>query len=680
MTRAVAWSLAVLTMLLVVADTVVIARSTSWWSTDTIGLHGWPLIDLASVGSAILGALIVAAHGRHPTGWLLLLIGVATAISLVTEAYSIWVLDEGGPGSTIAAQRAGWVAVMFGGPLSISALGIIFLTIPTGTLLSRRWRPVAGALVLGYALSLIGLMMTSPADVVDRAGASDGVSVGDVVGGIGILTTSFALVASVVSMVVRLRRSEGVARQQLRWVVSAAVFVVITLVAVLIGQALVSDGRQSALTSIPLFLSYLVLVVSIGVSMLRFRLYDLDVIISRAVALGCATAFVTATYIALVVVVGDRAGDTVESFWVSWGVMVVVSLAFQPLRRWVVRLADRLAYGPRAQPYEALADFSRRAGISPSPDELLPAVAEASGLASSALESQALIELPDGSTRSAPWVDRTAASRRQVRGEWTEIPVADPGGEVGTIRLLLPASRGLRPHERRLLQDIAEQAGVAFRNIGLEAALAAHVRQLDEQTVELAASRARLIEASDAERLRLEAAIAREVLTRLRDLRAELAGASPDAVSTEQIDGYVADATLTLETLRDLTKGIHPTLLTRGGLASALESYMARSATGTALVVEPAVASTRWPDRVEAAAYFCCTQMVTFGPPRAVTLRRAADGRGLEVCFTGTAPDGPVLQSMIDRVEALGGHLEQEGDELLVRLPRVPELSAVGSG
>ena len=675
MTRAIAWSLALVSALGVIADTLLVSAYGSLLSTHTMGIHGWPFVDLAGLGCSVLGAVIVMTYPRHLIGWLLTIVGVTTSLSLVLESYSHWVIDEGGPGSTSAGQLAACFALGLGGPFALSVLGVIFLTVPDGELVSRRWRPVAWAACLGYALSLAGLLITPPAQIVSKADATSGISPGELLSSIGILLTAAALVIGVVSMVVRLRRSQGEARQQLRWVVSAAAFVATALTAILLDQSLSSDGSQSPVTSIPLYVSYVALIASIAISVLRFRLYDLDIIISRAVALACATAFVTAAYVVAVVAVGDRLDGEAESFGLSLAITAVVSLAFQPLRRWVVRLADRLAYGRRAQPYDALAEFSRRAGESPAPHELLPAVAEAAGLASSALESTVRLDLPDGAHRSASWTPRAAG--RGSPGDWFEIPVADRAGEVGTIRVQLPATRNLRRHEERLLRDIAGQAAVAFRNVRLEVALGAHVQQLHQQTEELTASRGRLIRASDSERHRLELSISHEVLSRLRDLRDNLAGVSDGGPTPEQAAAFVTDATTALESLRDLTKGLHPTLFTRSGLASALTSYVGRSTGDTTLTVDPAVSAARWPDRVEAAAYFCCTHAVLYGGVSAMTLRVAPDADALEVELAGTDLDAATQQSMVDRVEALRGSYDDSSDRIVIRLPREPERSAV---
>jgi hypothetical protein len=306
MTRAIAWSLALISTLSVIGDTLVVSAYGSLWSTDTLGLHGWPFVDLAGLGCSVLGAVIVMTYRRHLIGWLLVVVGVSTSMSLLLESYSRWVIDEGGPGSTSAGQLAAGAALGLGGPFALSVLGVIFLTVPDGELVSRRWRPVAWASCLGYALSLAGLLITPPEQIVSKADTTAGMGAGELLSSIGILLTAAALLTAVASMVVRLRRSQGEARQQLRWVVTAAAFVAVALTAILLDQSLSDDGAQSPITSIPLYLSYVSLIGAIAISVLRFRLYDLDIIISRAVALACATAFVTAAYVVVVVAVGDR--------------------------------------------------------------------------------------------------------------------------------------------------------------------------------------------------------------------------------------------------------------------------------------------------------------------------------------------------------------------------------------
>ena len=220
--------------------------------------------------------------------------------------------------------------------------------------------------------------------------------------------------------------------------------------------------------------------------------------------------------------------------------------------------------------------------------------------------------------------------------------------------------------------DLAEQAAVAFRNARLQAELAARVAMLDESTAQIAASRLRLIEAGDAERRRLEGAISREVTPLLSSLAADL-GPAPQG-GRPATDALVDRATAALDALRELTRGIFPTILTRAGLGPALSAYVARLGRSGVLDVDASVAGRRFPARTEAAAYFCCT------PGRDGRRRARVTGRGRRTPrrsrSPGRRPAPTDLAAVEDRVEALGGTLELADDaarpgdvRLLVRLP-----------
>ena len=197
-------------------------------------------------------------------------------------------------------------------------------------------------------------------------------------------------------------------------------------------------------------------------------------------------------------------------FWLSLLATAVVAVAFQPLRRRINRLANRLAYGSRAQPYEELADFSRRLVDTPSADTLLPAVAAAAGEALAARGAAATLSVPGVGTMSGVWgetgLDGTVAHSATVRSD---------DAAIGSIEVAIPQGRQLRASDERLLRALADQAAVAFRNCAMETQLAGHVADLDRTTQELAESRARIIEADDAVRRTLEQAISRDVLPRL---------------------------------------------------------------------------------------------------------------------------------------------------------------------
>jgi hypothetical protein len=515
----VAWSLFAVTVILVFLDVVVAAQAVSLASQTSVVVHGFPLIHGACMGSALMGALIVSTYPRHPIGWLLALVGVFASVSLVTESYAYWVQEAEGPDTRALGGVAAWLSQLFGGQVVIALLGLMFLLAPNGHLVSRRWRYAVLVPALGELLILSVILTVDPAEF-DLVGSEDRLGpVRHALLGIGFTLISLGLVLGMVSMIRRLRGSSGEERQQLRIIALSAGLIAVGLVILLVGQD-ANGGQQSWFSALPLAAAFFLLPILFAVAALRYRLYDLDVIVNRTVLVATGAAFAAVGYTTLVVVASRLVQGRTPGFWVSLLAIVVVALAFQPLRRVVVRFADRVAYGSRAQPYEALADFTRRLGQAPDPDHLLPAVAEAAASAVSARGAQATLDVPGGAPVTGTW------------GWWEPdlapedadvVAVRTEGRELGRILVSLPRGRRLSPTDRHLLEALAGQTALAFRNSSLAGALADRVAELDRTTTRLAASRRRLIAADDAARRALEDAIARQVLPMLRSLPAGIA-------------------------------------------------------------------------------------------------------------------------------------------------------------
>jgi hypothetical protein len=660
----IAWALAAASLTFVIADTAIVAGSIGLFSPRSLGIHGWPLVDLAAVGCAVLGAVIVGADRRQPIGWLLSLTGVVTCFSMVTESYTRWALHEDGPGPARLAELVGWLSALSGGAFALGGLAITFLLVPDGRLMARGWRWVAALAVLGYLSFAAGVVRVGPHDMSTRENnsAADDV-VASVLFGVGILCVLAALLASVTCLGIRLHRAHGQERRQIRIVALGAAAVGLSLVVLLVTEA-TNGGRQSVWSSFVLYVSYAFLLLCVALAVLRYRLYDVELFISRGFVVAVAAAFAAVGYIGLVVGLGRAAGERSGGFWASLVAMTAVALAFQPLRRAVVRLADRLAYGPRAAPYDALASFSRRIGRSPAPGDVLPAIAAAAGQAVAADRALVRLTVEAGEDLVEVWPPGADAPD-EAAGR--VVPVADALGALGSISLDVPVGRDVRAFEQRMVEDIADQAAVAFRNVRLQVELAAQVARLDERTRDLDASRRRIILAADTERRRLEAALAREVLPAMNTLRAELVHA-PEGVDESTVAGYVEAATVALEALRELTRGIYPTLLTRSGLSAALTAFADRRGVAEPLSIDPEVRASRYAERVEAAAYFCCLEALVREPAPSRVSVTVVENR-LVVTIEGARVDGLDRLGMSDRVEAAGGQLVETGDLLTIRLP-----------
>jgi signal transduction histidine kinase len=222
---------------------------------------------------------------------------------------------------------------------------------------------------------------------------------------------------------------------------------------------------------------------------------------------------------------------------------------------------------------------------------------------------------------------------------------------------------------------------MAFRNTVLASQLAARVDELDRTTRQLAESRVRLVEADDAARRGLEAAIGRDLLPLVADLPARIAGVRSTVAaggSASGIDALVADTNTALGSLRDLSRGVFPSQLARAGLEPALRSMLARTAGAATLTID-GVAGRRFSSRVEAALYFCCQEAARSGE-NVSSLVLGADGEDVRLRIAGIAPQGLDLPGITDRIGAAGGSLTVEGDVLLVTVPASPAVAEAALG
>src|SRR5262249_54308613 len=252
------------------------------------------------------------------------------------------------PGSLPGGQPIGWLSdwVQIA---EFPAVAFVFLLFPTGRLLSRRWLPaawyVAAALTL-VAAYLVNLANHSWSHPLSPSAYMDTVTINPAVIVITVLIVA-ALVISVVAVLTRFVRSAGEERLQLKWFATAGVFAVAMFIGTNLGGTQTLEAVLNVLSSV----AFLSLWVAITVAVLKYRLYDIDIVISKAVLYGSLAAFVTAAYIGLVAGLGALAGGRDRPI-VTALAAAVVAVAFQPVRLWAARLANRVVYGRRATPYQ----------------------------------------------------------------------------------------------------------------------------------------------------------------------------------------------------------------------------------------------------------------------------------------------------------------------------------------
>ena len=639
------------------------------FSNDVIVENAFPIATIGAIAGAAVGAVIVSRYPRNVIGWLFCVGQLGSALSQAAAAYvsttPIGDLEPGG--EQFLAESIRLIAQTFNAYYTMAFISLIFLLVPDGRLPSRRWR-LAPFVPVAAVVMQVGVYLSLPSAAFEP-GAQIEFNVAQVffaVTAAAALALGIALGA--IAIWLRLRRAEGVLRQQLLWLAAAAAAVTGTYLLAFVAQLLLTQAPWYLI--IPWYLSYVFVSVAVGVAIMKYRLYDIDVILSRAIVLGVLAVFVTVGYIGVVVAIGSAvtalgsSGSTV--YWPSLVATALVAAAFQPVRRHVLRLADQFVYGNRAAPYEALASLSRRLADSPSPEDLPARVAEATGRAIGA--SRIVVELgaPGSGLLTAVWP--SGAPRDSVGPTaGLELPVLDVGEQVGTITVLLPPGRDLRPFERELLDDVAAQAGVAFRNALLEAELAARVEQTEIQSDELAASRQRLVGVEDEARERLAGSISREVIPHLAVVESALDDRD-DGVPVPPaglLDRLIAQTELALENLRTVCRGVFPALLERRGMVPALSAQL--DATRSPAQLEVAESAERRLDRAaEAAGYLFCIEAAPTDRPSVIAL--SVDNDTLSVAVTAQSvwddPTASNWQHARDRVAALGGEVgvERDGD------------------
>jgi hypothetical protein len=312
---------------------------------------------LGAVSTATVGAVLASRRPAHPVGWLLLALGLSLSVAGVALAYTNYGVARAG-----TAPAAALVGLYLPAAIvtAIACNGFVLLLTPTGVLPSPRWRWWAGVTAATpVALLLVVTLLPRPDDRLAQAFSSpldlqalDGALL--VAYQVAFAIVISALVVAAASLVVRFRRARGIERLQLRWVVLATVLVALLTVVNLAALAL----GAYALAPLVGGLNPPILSAAIGAAILRYRLYDLDRIISRALAYGLLTVLLGGGYAGVVLGLGQLLGR--DSSLVVAGATLAVAALFQPARRRIQRQVDRRFNRRRYDAARTIAAFSAR--------------------------------------------------------------------------------------------------------------------------------------------------------------------------------------------------------------------------------------------------------------------------------------------------------------------------------
>jgi signal transduction histidine kinase len=629
----------------------------------------------------VMGYVLATRRPENTVGWLMLGMGTYLGISATVSSTGWYLFHTGREHAglvLLAIDSPGWI------PVVVLPVTFLLLLFPDGHLPSLRWRWFAWALGIGLVVIYLAILidpetfLESPvADLPNPIGIESLGPVLDATQAL-ILVIPLGVLGSLAGLVVRFRRSKGTERLQLRWLLTAGAFVAIFysgLILASIGGGWGTGDEPGWLLVLQAaaVMSFALIPIAIGVSVLRYRLFELDLVINKAVVFGALGVFITAVYLAIVVGVGTLVGGRTSPV-LSAAAAAVVALAFQPLRRRAQHVADRLVYGKRATPYEVLSEFSERVGQTYANEELLPRMARALGEGAGAARADVWVRVGEELRPEATWPQEAEAfSPRAVSGaEHGEVsgssmfePVRHQGDLLGALSIEKRPGESMTATEEKLVRDLAGQAGLVMRNVGL-------TEELLDTIEQLRTSRQRLVAAQDEERRRLERNLhdgAQQQLVALtvklglleRLVERDPAQARPIAAELQE------NATAALEELRDLARGIYPPLLADKGLVAALESQARKSVVPVTIEADGVG---RYAREAEAAVYFSCLEALQnvakyASASRATVTLSDGDGRlRFEVSDDGVGFDpagsshGTGLQGIADRLAALDGKIE----------------------
>jgi hypothetical protein len=352
---------------------------------------------VAAVSAVTVGAVLAGRRPRHPVGWLLLGLGLSLSLQAFTFSYTRYGLVAL-PGALVAADYLAGLnnglAIMW-----LSCAGFVLLLTPTGSLPSPRWRWWARIAGAAAAVWLVGSVIDPAPLYPEYPDVGNPLAVPALFGPLRALPAAavvvlVALIVGAVSLVLRFRRARGVERQQLRWLTWGATLAAAALLVAM--AALAAEDSGSTLLSLALGVCAALLPLATGAAILRYRLYDLDRIISRTLAYGLLTVLLGGGYAAVVLGLGQLLGQ--DSSLVVAAATLAVAAVFQPARRRIQQAVDRRFNRRRLDAARVIQAFSTR----------LRDQVDLDGLTAELLE---VVDQTMQPTRASLWLRRRAASR-----------------------------------------------------------------------------------------------------------------------------------------------------------------------------------------------------------------------------------------------------------------------------
>ena len=632
------------------------------------GLGGVSFLILALTFASV-GAIVASRVPENRIGWIFLLTGLANSLQLFSWQYA----DVGLHAiHRLPGARGVVVFNTVIGEATAGLLGLSLLLFPDGRLPSRRWRPALASLVVGMVFFVLagtlrpGRYAEPFAEVSNPLGLPGARGVMNAVDLAGWLLVVVGVGLGAAAMIVRLRHARGLERQQLKLVLAVGSIAAAAAALVLATWFIWPAGHlQARIAVVGVCFASVPLVA--GVAILRYRLYEIDVVVNRTLVYFAVTVILAAAFAATVVLLGTALGR--GSVWATSAATLVVAVAFRPSRARVQDAVDRRFNRARFDALRRMDVFLEdlRAGRA-APEEV-------EGVLRNVLSDprlRLLFFLPE----SELYVDARGMAVVDLPNDGRDrIPVERAGQRLGMVL-----------HDRASEED-PTMLGRVVQAGGLAIEIARLRVELRRQLAEVRASRARIVAAGNDERRRIERDLHDGAQQRLvsiglalRHAQHELGSESPRRVS-QTLDSAVAELAVAVNELRELARGLPPSQLDLG-LAPAFHELARRAP----IPVEVEAPGERFGQDVEAAAYFIACEGLTNAVKHAhatkILVSAGRQGRQLVVSIVDDGIGGAIvgqgsgLRGLSDRIAALGGTLRIEsvpgtGTTLTAELPCV---------
>jgi len=361
--RAISWVVFPVVVVLTLGQIYLSVLNRAVGAPGAAGVVVSTLPDLVALGLLALGLLVAYRRPANPVGWIIAGTVVTAGVTDFAESYAVYTLYTN-PGSLPSGETMAWLSNWIFIPVLFAAPAMLFLLFPNGKLVSRRWRPVFWIVILttcaAMTTSIFQPVLNDPPfeGVVNPLGFAPPQALLAPLSYIGWPGMAASFLVAAFAMILRLRRSRGVERQQLKWLAAAAAILPLASVSGVVLYYLGYDsiaGFLAVFSIVPIFLAA-------GYAILRYRLYDIDLIINRTLVYGSLTATLAAGYVGTVIVL-QRAlifFTGRESTLAVVASTLVIAALFNPLRRRFQAFIDRLFYRGKYDARKTLEAFSMK--------------------------------------------------------------------------------------------------------------------------------------------------------------------------------------------------------------------------------------------------------------------------------------------------------------------------------